>query len=673
MLKKLLVTSVTLVLVMVLWTGTVLAGGIGFDDVKGKWYEQQVVKMQAKGLVSGFSDGYHPDDPVTREQAIVMLVRALGLNTSGATMPATFRNPEKVSSWARPAVAVAAREGIIAGGDLIDFRPRDAAKRFEVAVFIIRAMGLTDEARSMGNVTLNFPDADELPAWAKPYIALANEKGIMGGRSDGTLAPNDEVSRAEMAVLLSRVDRQMGKVKSAEKKGEVYSFSAAFQTITIKGAGGIAETVPVAPGAYFYREGKKIAYTGLAYQEKVLLILNAAGQVVYGEVIPDDEFVYDQVQVSGTIDSVEYNTPLVTVSVTGGAKQTFTVAAGATIQVDGKSAGVQDLTTGQLVTLVAEGVNAVSITAVSTGVQIEGTIAEVAANGKAITVERADNSLVVIDITDETKIYMDFKETTVDSLMEGQEVVVEATGKQAEKVFAKSIRWELEGKVLGVSFVPEASISIEDEDGEEHTFRVDEDARVKVDGRTKTLRDVLAGYEVELELTNNTVTRIYADKVVQSVEGTVKAILLSSTPSITIINSEGQEISYNIASNARIKLNNERVTLGQIQPGDYAELEVEGNLVTAMEVEPRASQSYIIGEVENINTSAQVLVLKVGQGVNARLEQIFLDEDDTLIIKLGESIPLRHLDLGERIIAVGQMDSGLFIASTVLVIGSPLY
>jgi hypothetical protein len=52
-----------------------------------------------------------------------------------------------------------------------------------------------------------FKDQAEIPAWAKEAVEKAAEKGWMVGDENGNFRPNDPISRAEMAVVLSRLQK----------------------------------------------------------------------------------------------------------------------------------------------------------------------------------------------------------------------------------------------------------------------------------------------------------------------------------------------------------------------------------------------------------------------------------------------------------------------------------
>ncbi|CAH0119952.1 hypothetical protein PAE9249_02461 [Paenibacillus sp. CECT 9249] len=111
-----------------------------FQDVAaGRYYSEQVVKAAALDIVSGYNGAFRPDDPITREEAVVALVRAaqyFSLPESGRDEPA-FADAKEISSWAAAAVNEAWTLGLIQG-DGARFHPKHAVTRAEVAIMIHR-------------------------------------------------------------------------------------------------------------------------------------------------------------------------------------------------------------------------------------------------------------------------------------------------------------------------------------------------------------------------------------------------------------------------------------------------------------------------------------------------------------------------------------------------------
>ena len=96
----------------------------------------------AVGVVSGYADGtFGPNDPVTREQMCVLMIRYL--NSQGWTLDKTnpaidFTDADKISDWAKDAVNSCTRMGLINGTDNNMVAPQKDATRMEASTVLAR-------------------------------------------------------------------------------------------------------------------------------------------------------------------------------------------------------------------------------------------------------------------------------------------------------------------------------------------------------------------------------------------------------------------------------------------------------------------------------------------------------------------------------------------------------
>ncbi|RPF49337.1 Ig-like protein group 2 [Thermodesulfitimonas autotrophica] len=124
------------------------AGAARFADVPAAaWYRGMVGAAVEAGLVAGLSDSaFGPGKPITREQMAAMLARFLTLKKMAAqpgteevpALLARFGDAAGISSWARTAVALSAREGLLTGRANARFAPQGKATRAEAATVLYR-------------------------------------------------------------------------------------------------------------------------------------------------------------------------------------------------------------------------------------------------------------------------------------------------------------------------------------------------------------------------------------------------------------------------------------------------------------------------------------------------------------------------------------------------------
>lgn len=109
--------------------------GQTFTDTDGHWAEEIIGTASANGIVSGYSDDlFGPDDPITREQMAVMIVKAAQLTDS--TAGKNFADSQEISDWADEAVKIAAAYQLISGYPDNTFQPQNNTTRAEAAAVL---------------------------------------------------------------------------------------------------------------------------------------------------------------------------------------------------------------------------------------------------------------------------------------------------------------------------------------------------------------------------------------------------------------------------------------------------------------------------------------------------------------------------------------------------------
>ncbi|WP_339317493.1 S-layer homology domain-containing protein [Paenibacillus sp. FSL R10-2734] len=166
-------------------------------DTSSHWAAAVIEKALAAGFVSGYPDDtFRPNQKVNRVEFITMLARALQLPDNGDK--SSFKDSAKIPAWAKSFVAQAVSLQIISGYDDGTFRPTQELTRTELAVMVVRALGITVDPKA----TLTFNDAKEVPAWAVPYIAAAAKSGLVNGVGQNQFAPNQKATRAEAVTII---------------------------------------------------------------------------------------------------------------------------------------------------------------------------------------------------------------------------------------------------------------------------------------------------------------------------------------------------------------------------------------------------------------------------------------------------------------------------------------
>jgi hypothetical protein len=157
-------------------------------------------------------ESFAPDQPITRAEFAAIMVRGLGLALEDGTAP--FADI-KSGDWYAEAVRTAYEYGQLEGYEDGTFRPMERITREQAMVIIAKAMTLTGLTANVppadAEKTLaSFADAADVSEWARSGVAAGLKAGIVSGRDNDRIAPGDSISRAEVAALVRRLLQKSG-------------------------------------------------------------------------------------------------------------------------------------------------------------------------------------------------------------------------------------------------------------------------------------------------------------------------------------------------------------------------------------------------------------------------------------------------------------------------------
>ena len=163
------------------------------DVAKTNWAFSSINKLNELKLIVGYANGtYQPNKPITRAEVATILSRHLNVTASKAT---TFTDVDK-SFYAYDAIQAIAEKGIITGREAGKFAPNGQLTRAEMTVIIQRMLKLE------GTATLQFKDVPSTH-WAYSSIQAIIANKLASGYPDDTFRPDNSISRAEFAKILS--------------------------------------------------------------------------------------------------------------------------------------------------------------------------------------------------------------------------------------------------------------------------------------------------------------------------------------------------------------------------------------------------------------------------------------------------------------------------------------
>lgn len=216
---------------------------VNLSDLNGHWASSHITRITALDMVKGYPDGtYKPGQEISRLEALALLLRAGGFDadaerlSSGKSVTA-----KKVSSsgdpgasaaprapWGQQYVDLSAEKGFLSFSSGVNYDFSGPISRLETARLVAHIIYLlppvfdsTSELAEKDSfsgdgfaVDKFFSDETLVQTDDRSYIRAVSAAGVMSGYPDGSFRPFNTLSRAEIAVILSRLVDQ-GWVKTS--------------------------------------------------------------------------------------------------------------------------------------------------------------------------------------------------------------------------------------------------------------------------------------------------------------------------------------------------------------------------------------------------------------------------------------------------------------------------
>jgi predicted extracellular nuclease len=173
-----------------------------FKDISKVGNAEKIEALAAKGIINGYGDGsFKPYETTTRLQLALIITRALDLSTSKAYDDRFKDVPLKYSDD----IMAAIEAGIIRGKATGKFAPNEFVTREEAAVMVKRALdyaakepGKLDTSKKLSS----FKDTSKISSFAKNDVEVLLQTGIISGKKDGNFDPKGNTTRAQIVQMV---------------------------------------------------------------------------------------------------------------------------------------------------------------------------------------------------------------------------------------------------------------------------------------------------------------------------------------------------------------------------------------------------------------------------------------------------------------------------------------
>uniref|UniRef100_A9U721 Predicted protein n=1 Tax=Physcomitrium patens TaxID=3218 RepID=A9U721_PHYPA len=185
-------------------TYAVAYASTAFTDLQNvPWAKPAIDAMAARGVIHGMSESrFSPEALIKRADFVALLVRALELQGTGS--PKTAFSDVDPIAYNRSELNTANELGIAVGLPDRTFKPDSPITRQEMMVLTARALAAAGKTVGGSGSLSAYADAASIASYAKDSAAALVKAGIVTG-SNGKIAPQGPLTRAEAAVILYRI------------------------------------------------------------------------------------------------------------------------------------------------------------------------------------------------------------------------------------------------------------------------------------------------------------------------------------------------------------------------------------------------------------------------------------------------------------------------------------
>ncbi len=511
------------------------------DQNKYSWAYEAIDTMSDEGIIKGYEDKtFGPERTVTKLEALVLVSRILGVNNSensDLVQNAVYTYEDVIAEYELPygetEISYLLAKNVISADELGDYISKDnvnvGLKRYEVAVILTKAMDGEAEISSALTV-LDYADASDIPSFARKYVQYVTEKGLMQGMEESKFVPNNNVTRAQAAVVLYKLKN----ITAYEyKAGVVSSIDTASKVIKIKDSEGDTYTNTVSNNVIIRLDGEAAQLKDISVGMNAVLTYKDASvysidlthplidDVVCGSYVGHSSSTRDGYTIS--LNVIDENAT----TISNGTKETYKLADDFVITFEGSTATLGTLKSGNYLMLTVKGGKVTHVDAYNKNRNVSGKITSIdIVPNFTITVKTAEGNEESYVVLDDVTVSKNGTQSNGAALMEGDNVSLSLTYDKVSKVVATSRTSKKSGVLseIVISNNPKLTVTI---DGEDVQYPLTTDADITVNGSDATIYDLRNGVAVEITVESDTITKVSTNSTVSAstqITGTVESV-----------------------------------------------------------------------------------------------------------------------------------------------------
>jgi hypothetical protein len=532
-----------------------------YTDLENHWAKEYMEDLAQRGYLKGYEDNtIRPNDNMTVCEALVLLSRFYKLDEEmtdaiytdfGAFAEKTAG--EKLS-WAYEPLAICLAAGIVTQDELAALNLTAKIERELLAVFTVRAMQMEDSAESLASSELNFTDTASITASYRGHVVVLVMAGIVEGDDKGNFNPKNNITRGEVAALISRaldyidtweleltIEGYDGLVRS---EGVITGVSTA--GFYVRGYDGLTREYTLAGDAKVLVNGAEKSLTA-SYVGCYANVRENDGTVSFVSIKEDSDITWAQGTIS-QLSTASSNRQITVYAAESGKRTTYTIPSGAYIGQDGKEVSFSKLYRGAFVTLKVEDKVVSEVHAYTQESELKGTITTLSF-GSTVTLRLTDTDGSVwrfnMDIADLPKITRGSLTISIDRLVVGDEVTMTMDSGEVTLIATTAKEAAVKGEITSIiTTANSTSWTIKMESGESATYTVDNMAAAYSGEKSIALSAIKVGDTVSAVVYSSVITEVYLESALVSTDKLNGRVLVVDTynKTLTILSTDNKLI-----------------------------------------------------------------------------------------------------------------------------------
>lgn len=194
---------------------------IEYSDLsKTHWAYPQIEALTKENILVGYPDGsFHPDENVTRAEFATMVIKSVDQENAELRETIDFSDIDK-NFWAWDMIQRAVRFDIVKRTSDNCFHPQDSVTRAQAITFVVNALDTENITNAQARLALAkaYDDYETVPDWVLITAGKAEVLGVIPKvpGKEKVLEPGRPATRAELAVFLYNLREEVKIIANAK-------------------------------------------------------------------------------------------------------------------------------------------------------------------------------------------------------------------------------------------------------------------------------------------------------------------------------------------------------------------------------------------------------------------------------------------------------------------------